>query len=265
MNEIQLNARELLYLSAQLGAAEFFGIADPFMGMGPEEIRGALAKARISLDEKGLAQMSFDGSFEVMDEAADLVRVCAFCDAYHAAEFVVAGKSSRHLLYFHEQEMVLLLRDGDALTLRRCEVDEAVASLCAVMAKSEHQGAMEPGLSETIPFDALAAAQKELCAGKRREAETILLPYYKSAQLRGILLEGLGQVSDFYHLMLISFKENAVDSIMCIAAPSGMAGITKSQTQETCWTISALSPQELDKAIRARLSSCLENCGKVDA
>lgn len=265
MNEMQMNAQELLYLSSQLGATEFFGIADPFMGMSPEEIRGAIAKAQISLDEKGLVQMNFDGSFQITEAAADIARVCALCDAYLSAEFVIGGRASRQILYFLGREMVLLLPGGDSLLLRRCGLDGAIESVRAVMAKSEIHGATEPGLPETIPFDVLAASQKALCAGERGKAEELLVPHCGNERLRRILLEGFGQTSDFCNLMLTNFKANSVTGIMCVNAPSGLAGITKSETDEFCWTVSTLSPEELEKRIQAQIQACLEICGKEDA
>lgn len=264
MNEIQINAQELLYLSSQFGATEFFGIADPFMEMSSEEIRDAIAKAQISLDEKGFVQMDFDGSLRVM-EAADIVKVCALCDAYLSAEFLVGGKTSRQILYFLGREMVLLLPDGDSLLLRRCELDGAMESMSAAMAASAVHGAIEPGLSETIPFDVLAASQKALCAGEREKAEALLLPHCGDARLRRILLEGFGQTADFYNLLLTNFKANIVSGIICLSAPSGLIGMTTSKTEESSWTVFTLSPEELEKRIQAQIQSCLEFCGKEEA
>ena len=79
MKQIELTAKELLVLSAQLGAKNLLGVRDPFGALERSEMLTEIATVQLQAEKDGLAQMDFDGNFRVSPDAIPLLTPCTTC------------------------------------------------------------------------------------------------------------------------------------------------------------------------------------------
>ncbi|MDD4729783.1 MAG: hypothetical protein PHN55_13680, partial [Dysgonamonadaceae bacterium] len=100
MSKIELNAREILYLSALAGATEFIGIPDGFYGMDELEIKQEILKIQSELERRGYAQADFDGNFNPNAEVMQVIQICAMCEKYISVDKISALSNPEKLLFY---------------------------------------------------------------------------------------------------------------------------------------------------------------------
>ena len=216
MNEIFVSAQELMYLAAELGASEFFGLSDPFMGMTHEEIRSVIEEARLSLDQKGYAQMDFSGEFKIGDVAAALMKTCALCGGYISMDRLCYRESSRLLVYLLDGDVAVLSQEKDLLRLRACEASAAKELLLEAVGKIPEGTEFSPAKMEYEQLAALRGGQETQSDASVRCDGT----------LDAILSDGFGGKSDFALLVATDFERRRADSLMLLRTAAGSACIT---------------------------------------
>jgi len=111
-SEVNLSPRELLYIAALLDAVEFLGVSDAFFGMEDDEIQQEVMQLQSSLEEKGYAEMDFDGSFALNDEVSELVDICANCDTFVVVDKNIVKNQPIRELYYAKSGSIVKLNEG---------------------------------------------------------------------------------------------------------------------------------------------------------
>ena len=238
MNEIIISPQELMYLAVKLGAVEFFGLPDPFMGMTPEEIRTSLDEAQLSLDQKGYAQMDFSGGVQVDSNVESLVRICAFCSGCISVDRFRDGESVRLLAYVLEDHSVVLSQASGLLRLFACEMQQAQELLAEAVGGISDETVFSPVRMEYEQLNelraALAAGGQDVPADASQRCEETL---------RAILADGFGGKSDFALLLAMGFEGRRTDSMMLLRTAAGSACVV--QGDDGGWMIRPAARQAM--------------------
>lgn len=130
MKQIELTAKELLVLSAQLGAKNLLGVRDPFGALERSEMLTEIATVQLQSEKDGLAQMDFDGNFRVSPDAIPLLTPCTTCKKYISVECSCNGvlRTSRNL-YAVDSSLTMLEQTGEHIVLRSIGRDQAAEHL----------------------------------------------------------------------------------------------------------------------------------------
>lgn len=127
MEKLVLTTKELMVLAAELDAAHFYGIRDPFFGVPAQSIRAEYLQALDCLQKKNIASLGFDDQFHVEPAIRQLVETCCFCDAYLTVDEICEGNVQPYkLLYFRGELCVLLTKVGDQTTLEPIDGSKAM-------------------------------------------------------------------------------------------------------------------------------------------
>lgn len=109
MDKISLTCKAFQYLAALLGATELWGFTDAFQEETEEEIKQDIIYIKEELIEQNLADMNFDGIFEVNDEVNDMIRVCTSFDRYISVELRDRNQVAKSHLFFTKAGITLKL------------------------------------------------------------------------------------------------------------------------------------------------------------
>lgn len=218
MNKIVVTPQELMYLAVNVGADEFFGIADPFMGMTLEEIHASLEDVKLSLDKKGYVRMSFDGDIQVDGEVEKLVKICAFCNGCISVDKFRNGERAQLLVYITHDDFVVLLPSDNSLCLFAIDIRQAREQLAEAVGE--------------IP-DKTAFASVRLHYTQWRELRTMLADGSMNAPSKGaehcdetlcaILADGFSGKSDYVMLLAVGFGGHHTGSMILLHTASGSA------------------------------------------
>lgn len=259
MNEIEITPRELMYIASGLGATEFFGLPDPFMGMTPEEIRSAVEEARLSLDRRGYAEMDFSGDFHIGSAAGALVRVCAFCSRCVSVDRVHAGDGGRLLLYLLDGDMVAIFQEGVSLRLRECGVAEAREYLIQKIGDVSDTAdfpAAAVTYEEMVGFRAALAAAPDGAGAANKEKSY-------SEVLSAILADGFGRNGDLSLMVATDFEKNLTDVLMLLRTDAGSAELTRTDDRSG-WIIKPAAQKTVLDWVRSSLPEARKECDEDD-
>jgi len=221
---IELNIREILYLSALAGAAEFMGIPDGFYGMDELEIQQEIMKIQSDLEKQGYAQTDFDGNFKPDTEVMKVIRVCALCEKYIFVDNISAGSNPVKLLfYFCGGEIIKVKEMSDKYELSPADPEDINHSILEHLNwVSQAEGTA--GDRVIIPQNLLA--QVKASTENEFSGEASLEELYKagcSNTLAKIIYSGLSGASNYYSVIIVDFnsEENDVLSIMAVNSKNG--------------------------------------------
>lgn len=125
MNDLKLNAKELMCLAAWFDTTEVFGIPDAFSNAAPETMRGEVLEAQQSLQEKGVLTLDFDGNTDVQSEWNELLEIVFHCEGFTALDRqLVDGGHTGFLFYRRNGNIVASRFDGQDYTFERIGADE---------------------------------------------------------------------------------------------------------------------------------------------
>lgn len=185
MEQYRLKGEELLYIAANLGAEQLYGVKDVLMGMSENERRLKIFEVEKNLSAKKLIQEDFDGNIEIEKNIKNAVSVCAFFQSCLFMEGIQDGEQD-FCYYFikdavvysmkkvEEDTYVLTSMDGSTLKTKVHEVvkkeqtmDSSIAEFLISMEEMERittlikHGASEKGkeqLMEAGADEKIAAA-----------------------------------------------------------------------------------------------------------
>ena len=129
MRQIETSAKELLVLTAHLGAENLLGVRDPFESLERADLATEIPQILNDAEKKGLAELDFDGSFRVNPEAADLLKLCAFCKKYISVEHSRNGQLQWGRNLYVGERLALLEQAGGQVSIRETEPEQAVEAL----------------------------------------------------------------------------------------------------------------------------------------
>ncbi len=234
MSKIELNAREILYLSALAGATEFIGIPDGFYGMDELEIQQEILKIQSELEGRGYAQADFDGNFNPNAEIMQVIRICALCEKYISVDKISeANNPTKLLFYFYDNSIIKVKAISDIFELT------AVTPANINSYILEHinwitQGEENAGSKVVIPQSLLAQVKDSTeNVSTKTGAEELYKAGCDNIQAQ-IIYSGLSGASNYYSVIIVDFnsEENDVMSIMVINSKSGSLEIIPVDTDE---------------------------------
>lgn len=249
-----MTARELMYVAAQAGAKEFYGLKDPFKGVSEADVQDVLTEVQTGLDRKGYAQMDFQGAFVIQEEMAELVKTCAFCDAYLCVQPVRGTPVKPAVIYFRQGAQVLLTEAGDqqSVVLRECMAEEAQDALklkAGLMSKAEYTDACD------LPFECLSEAMQAMKEGQMQRAKQVITQVCACKTLQELLLDGmLGRVEVALWSMT-DLKNQQVHSLFWLGDEKRGAMLTRALSAEPVWTMSTAGEYEVQAQCMGMLAA----------
>ena len=230
MNKIIVTPQELMYLAVKVGADEFFGIADPFMGMTFEEMRASLEDAKLSLDKKGYVQMNFDGDIQVDGEVEKLVKICAFCNGCISVDRFRDGERAQLLVYIANNDFVVLSRSVNSLCLSARDIRQV----------REHFAEAVGEVSENTAF-----ASVKMHYTQWKELSTMIVGESMKAPsdgaaccdetLRAILADAFRGKRDYVMLFAMGLEGRRTSSMILLHTDFGSACVVQGDGGE--WTV----------------------------
>lgn len=174
MEQYQLKGEELLYIAANLGAEQLYGVKDVLVGMSEQERKLKIFEVEKNLTAKKYIEEDFDGNIEIEKNIKDAVSVCAFFQSCLFMEGVQDGEQD-FCYYFikdavvysmkkaEEDNYVLTPMDGSTLKTKVHEVvkkeqivDSAISEFVISMEEMERittlikHGAVDKGKEQFI-------------------------------------------------------------------------------------------------------------------
>ena len=255
MQEIMLSSGELVYVASVLGAKEFFGVSDPFFGMNPGEIAACLSKIQSDLNERGILEMDFSGNVQVCQSVADVVRKCAFCDAYALGAFQADGGTEAMTVYFKDQAMILLTAQDDTLCVRAAEMEEVVSAISTLLGE-QTLGLTGASCKVRSSFhnQTIETLRQLVMAGKDTEAEKEMHKAGIDEAIGKVFMDSFRSGARLYSLVVTSFAANRVDVLLCITSHASLVCIEKDENPDTNgWIASTASGKEVVQGMKELL------------
>ncbi|MDD4438825.1 MAG: hypothetical protein PHS04_12440 [Tissierellia bacterium] len=223
MSKVELNAREIMYLSALAGATELIGIPDGFYGMDELEIKQEILKIQSQLESKEYARADFDGNFFPNTEVMQVIQVCALCEKYLSVDKISATSANKLLFYLYDNRVIKVKAISDKFeltTLNPVDINPYILKYINWITQEEK----DVGNKVVIPPSLL----KQIKGSTEDEfaSKTAMEELYKTGcnniQAQ-IIYSGLSGTSNYYSVIMVDFnsEENDVMSIMVINSKSG--------------------------------------------
>lgn len=235
MDELVFTAKELMVASAKLGAVRFFGLPDPFYGMEPEEIQGAVSGIQLALEKKGYAQMGFDDSFTLKSDVKNLLETAALCERYVMLRSEKAdGGLSVAIRYERQGKAVLLRETGKALTLTRTEDGAAAAFVTRELGGVD---AVDPTAGEVLLSEETLTAARLAAAEDKAKAAALLTEQGCSGQTAAGLVQGLRREADLFVICIGDLQQRTLRHLIVFAGKEGWVSLIPTDVDERTWTV----------------------------
>ena len=227
-SNIILSPRELLFISALLEAAEFLGVSDAFFGMDDTEIQQELMNLQSSLEEKGYAEMDFDGSFTLKDDVSEMVDICANCDMFIVVDKNKVNQPQLRDLYYAKSGNIVRLSesvDGNILTLIP-DINSLIEHISQGM---EFRNTGVSSLKDlNITNEVLAGAKSKAESSDQPGSVKILMENGCDELSAKTIINGLIGKSDYYAVVITVFgsEKEGVYSIMLTSNETGIYKLT---------------------------------------
>lgn len=264
MNKIELNSREMLYLSALAGATEFIGIGDGFYGMDELEIKQEILRIQSDLEGKGYAQADFDGNFNPKTEVMEVIRACALCERYISVDKISStSNSARLLFYFYDNRIVKVKAISDIFELTAVnpwDINSYILEHINWIGQGEKFAGPKVLIPQSLLVEIKGLIENDFSAeiGRKQLYEAGC----NDVQAQ-IIYSGLSGLSNYYSVIIVDFnsEENDVMSIMVINSMSGSLEIIPVNTEEK----EAVAFNTVDyKTFKRKLSDALALIGITD-
>lgn len=250
-----LSPGELVCVASVLGVKEFFGIPDPFFGMNPGEIAAGLSKIQSDLSERGILEMDFSGNVQVCQPVADVVKKCAFCDAYALGAFQTDGGTEAFTVYFKDRVIILLTSQGDTLCVCTAEMEEVVSEISALLGeKVLGLTAATSSARSSFTDQAIEKLRELVVAGKDAEAEKEMHKAGIDEAIGKVFMDSFRSGARLYSLVVTSFAANRVDVLLCIASHASLVRIEKDGNPDANgWIASTATGKEVVQGMKELL------------
>lgn len=240
MDRLVLKTKELLLLSSQIGASNFYGIADPFFGMTKDEVWGEIPQLQQKLEDRGLVSFGFDGTVEIRKDVQEAISTCALCEKYITVDAIVKGSVfPRTVLYRRGDHAVELTQKPGEVSL----VDTAEGDFVySVMSKlfSDCGDDTKPDAPVPIPQSVLQNAQRDTEA-----AERILRQNNCPEGMAAVIASGLNRTGGYCVISSFDLSRNSVTDFVCVVGKSGAVRLEVWTDAETTWRASWIRKSEI--------------------
>ena len=231
MSKIELNAREIIFLSALAEATELIGIPDGFYGMDELEIQQEVTKIQSELEKKGYAQADFDGNFNPDVEVMQVIQVCVMCEKLISFEKVSTAGNTKILFYLYDNRVIKVEAIADEFELTSinpADINPYMLEQIDWITREEH----DIGQKVVIPHSLLQQIKDSI--GNEFEPKKFTEELYKegcSPIQAEIIYCGLSETSNYYSIIMIDFDSDVV-SIMVINSNYGSLELKPVDTEE---------------------------------
>lgn len=263
MSKIELNAREILYLSALAGASEVIGIPDGFYGMDELEIKQEVLKIQSELESKGYAQADFDGNFNPNTEVMQVIKVCALCEKFISFDKISSASKAKLLFYLYDNRVMKVEAVSDKFeltTLKHADINPYILKHINWIAQEKK----DVGNKVVIPQSLLHQIKESTEDGFSEKLAIEELHKAGCSDVQGqIIYSGLSGTSNYYSIVIVDFnnEENDVMSIIAINSNNGSLELIPADTGEEEEVVFHKIDYEIFKR---KLADALSLIGRVD-
>ena len=220
-DNINLTPKELLFIAANLGATEFMGIPDAFFGMEEDDMQQEASAIQSSLEEKGYAEMDFDGDFALLDSISEAVNICANCDVFIAVDVNIVGQvPQRHLYYEKSGSIIKITEDANGYFLSPLDTSKQLAA--DILQNSTIQMPNSSLLKDASLSNATLIAIKS-SKGDAGNIDTLIKNGCDETSAKAII-SGLAEEADYFSITAIVYSgtTEGVYSLMLSIHENGM-------------------------------------------
>lgn len=248
MQELQLNSRELLYIASLFDIDELYGISDGFYGMDEAEISAEINNIKKNLNDKGYAEMDFDGNFAIKEDIMSLFEVCVKQDKYISFDKVQKSNNLVIRVYVKDNRVVKITGDNNNYIVRESAVNSIKSDMSDFVDWSEES--QSPVEEETFVENELLRKVKKMNEFDDPENELKLMG---CSNLKSkILYGGLTGEAGYYSMLIIDFTAESQDvfSLIFINSTNGVLMLEPDlESEKERIRISTVSQAEISKKI----------------
>lgn len=245
MEKLVLEAKELLFLSARLGASNFYGVPDPFFGMTRDEVVGGIAQIQLQLEEKQIVSLGFDGTVDIDHNAAEIISTCALCDKYISVEAISEGRLlPKKSFYIRGAESAELFQEKGLMTLQPVSVNAFENAVLGLITEYCSSVCVDEAPAR-IPQDSLARAKAE-----QDKAKQVLMDAGCTSQMADVITAGLNGTGGYFMITAIDAVHNSISDFVCVGGPAGTVRLEVAVDSESAWIASWMGSSEIGRAVR---------------
>ncbi len=258
MLELQLNSRELLYIASLFDVDELYGISDGFYGMDEAEIAAEINTVKKNLNDKGYAEMDFDGNFAVKEEVMNLFEVCVKQEKYISFDKVQNSNNLVIRIYVKDNKVVKITGDNNNYTVQESSINSIKSDVLDFVNWSEES--QSPIEEETFVESEVLKKVKNMNEFDDPENELKLMG---CSNLKSkILYGGLTGEAEYYSMLLIDFMAEAQDvfSLIFINSTNGVLLLKPDlESEKEGIQLSMVSQAEISKSITDAICQYIPN------
>lgn len=220
MQELQLNSRELLYIASLFDVDELYGISDGFYGMDEAEISAEINHIRKKLNDKGYAEMDFDGNFAVKENIMHLFEACVKPDKYISFDKVQKSNNLVMRVYVKNNRVVKITGDNNSYTVRESNINNIKGDVLDFVNWRDET----PLTNEEEAFVEHEALKKIKNLNEFDDPENKLKLLGCSNLKSKMLYDGLTGEAEYYSMLMIDFTADVQDvfSLIFINSTNGV-------------------------------------------
>lgn len=258
MQELQLNSRELLYIASLFDVDELYGISDGFYGMDEAEIAAEINNIKKNLNDKGYAEMDFDGNFAIKEEVMNLFEVCVKQDKY--ISFDKAQKSNNLVIriYVKDNKVVKITGDNNNYTVQESSINSIKGDVLDFVNWCDKT--QSPIEEETFVENEVLKKIKDMNEFDDPENELKLMGC--SSLKSKILYGGLIGEAEYYSMLLIDFTVETQDvySLIFINSTNGVLLLKPDlESEKEGIQLSTVEQAEISKKITDAICEYIPN------
>ncbi len=255
LREIQLTPKELIYVASILGAKEFFGIPDPFFGMERGEIATCVNAIQSDLNQKGILEMDFSGSVRVCEPVANVVKKCAFCDAYALGVFQVEGGIESMVVYFKNQEMISLTSQDSSLYIHSADIKEVRSKFSSILEEKKCGSNVTSSKTRScFTYQTIEKLRKLAIAGDDTAAQKEINAAGIDEAIGKVFLGCFHSEAKLYTLVVTNFAVDQVELLLCIFYHGSLVCVRQERNSNSGeWIAEEVSGKEFTQYIEELL------------
>jgi hypothetical protein len=233
-SEITLTSKEVLFISAILDATEFIGVPDAFFGIDDAEIQQEFLNIQTALDEKGYAEMDFDGSFTLNENVRELVDICANCDTFVLVDKNKSETSQLRELYYAKSGQIVRIKE-DAKSNVITPISNVDSLIENIIQGVELHDSGAPKLKYiSIASEILSDVKEKADSFEQSESLKILIDNGCDELSAKAILNGLMEKGQYYAVTITVFEgeREGVYSTMLTCSENGIYRLTPSIDEE---------------------------------
>lgn len=246
MGERMISIRALMVLASELGAEHFYGVRDPFLMMGMDEIHVNYERCLKELEQMGIIARRLDGISVISNDLRRQILVCTNCDLYLTKESIISRKSQPSSVYYRNGEKwVCLRKENDMVCLTDTNADAVVED--ALMHPTHYCDMLEIECVQT--HWSITNQTLQSCLHSAAEGRAELLADKIPADVVELLLKGLAQRCCYCCINVVDLRARTLESVCLVYDANSLLQLSSSEGDTTDWVIRRQAPTQIQNAI----------------